>query len=241
MVNVVSPATVSAAASRGFERTSHPACFTSRADLRGLLPLDVRLRTRHAEALAQLMPLLLCGEESAALAFTQFAELAVLDGNARAQLSRMRFEEERHEVWLTRLRLGLPAPKPERGLQRIVRHFFLAIREPEVGAHLGRIASLDSAVCVILGALRHPRCALAADADLRRLLTRIHFEEAGHSRTASYYARIFGASDLRWLAIDTRERLTRLLALRAVAFDQVGVCPDRLSRRLLQVPRRLFV
>jgi hypothetical protein len=46
---------------------------------------------------------------------------------------------------------------------------------------------------------------------------------------------------LRWLAIDTRERLARLIALRAVAFDQVGVCPDRLSRRLLRVPRRLFV
>src|SRR6201998_4914023 len=100
------------------------------------------------------MPLLLGGEESAALASTQLAELAVLDGKARAQLSRMRCEEERHEVWLTRLRLGLPPPKPERGLRRSVRHFFLAIREPEVGAHLGRIASLDSAVCVILGALR---------------------------------------------------------------------------------------
>jgi hypothetical protein len=241
MVNVISPATMGAVAYRGFERASQPACFASRADLRGLVPLDVRLRTSHAEALAQLLPLLLCGEESAALAFTQFAELAQLEGNARAQLSRVRFEEEHHEVWLTRLRLGLPAPKPDRGLRRIVRHFFLTIREPEVGAHLGRIASLDSAVCVILGALRHPRCALAADADLRRLLTRIQFDEAGHSRTASYYARIFGASDLRWLAIDTRERLARLIALRAVAFDQVGVCPDRLSRRLLRVPRRLFV
>jgi hypothetical protein len=241
IVNGIAPPAMGVAASPSFERALQPACFASRADLRGLLPLEVRLRTVHAEGLARLLPLLLCGEESAALAFAQFAELAVLDRNARAQLSRMRLEEERHEVWLTRLRMGLPAPKPERGLRRIVRHFFLAIREPEVGAHLGRIASLDSAVCVILGALRHPRCALAADADLRRLLTRIHFEEAGHSRTASYYARIFGASDLRWLAIDTRERLTRLLALRAVAFDQVGVCPDRLSRRLLQVPRRLFV
>src|SRR6202008_2959979 len=83
-------------------------------------------------------------------------------------------------------------------------------------------------------------CAIAADADLRQLLTRIQFEEAGHARTASFYARVFGVSDLRRLAIDTRERLVRLLALRAGAFDQVGVCPHNLSRRLLQVPRRLF-
>jgi hypothetical protein len=85
----------------------------------------------------------------------------------------MRIEEERHVVWLTRLRLGLAAPRPDTGLRRTVRHFFLAIREPELGAHLGRIAALDSAVCVILGAMRHPRCALVADADLRQLLINI--------------------------------------------------------------------
>jgi hypothetical protein len=239
-VNGIAPPAMGVAASPSFERALQPACFASRADFRGLLPLEVRLSTVHAEGLARLLPLLLCGEESAALAFAHFAELARLDGDARAQLERMRFEEERHEVWLTRLRLGLPAPRPETGLRRTVRHFFLAIREPELSAHLGRIAALDSAVCAILGALRHPRCALAADADLRQLLTRIQFEEAGHARTASFYARVFGVRDLRRLAIDTRERLVRLLALRAGAFDQVGVCPHSLSRRLLQVPRRLF-
>jgi hypothetical protein len=122
-----------------------------------------------------------------------------------------------------------------------VRHFYFAMRESDLGSHLGRIAALDSAVCVILGALRHSRCALAADADLRQLFRRIHFDEAGHSRTASFFARVLGAPDLHRLALDTRERLVRLLALRAGAFDQLGVCPDRLFRRLLQVPRRLFV
>jgi hypothetical protein len=240
-VNAILPSAIGIAGAPGLERAVSPACFASGADLRGLLPLDVRLSTGGAEALARLLPVLLCGEESAALAFAQFAELERLDTDTRAQLNTVRYEEERHEAWLTRLRLSLPTPEPDAGLRRTVRHFYRAMEEPQLGPHLGRIAALDSAACVILGSLRHRRCALAADAQLRRLFTRIHSDEAGHSQTAIFHARRLGARDLRGLATDTRERLVRLLTVRAAAFDQLGVCPDRLFRRLLQVPRRLWI
>ncbi len=232
---------VSAACEQGMT-TVEPACFLTSADRgRWLRAFDVRLGARAAEALAELLPLLLCGEESAALAFGRYAGSAALHAAARDQLDRIRADEERHATWLQRLKLGLPAPRPDKHLVRQIRHFYVSIREPELGAHLARIAALDSAVCVLLGALRRRCNPIGADAALAGLFARIHRDEARHVTIARNYARLLGGGcDLLGLALETRQRLTRLLARRADAFEQLGVCPDTTLRRLSAVSHNLF-
>lgn len=203
--------------------------------------ISVRLHTRHCEALAELLPVLLCGEESAVLTFGGYIGSAALQAAARQEFCAIQSDEERHVTWLQRLKLALPAPRSNPGLLKEVRRFFAAVREPQLGRHLARIAALDSAACVVLGALRRRGAAIGTDRTLSQLFAQIHRDEVRHVASAHYYARLLcEAADLRALAVDTREGLTRLLARRADALEQLGVCPDGLLRRLVKLPGNLF-
>jgi hypothetical protein len=203
--------------------------------------MSVRLDTRQCEALAELLPVLLCGEESAVLAFGGYVGSAALQAAARKEFCAIQSDEERHTTWLQRLKLGLPAPRSDPGLLKQVRRFFAAVREPQLGRHLGRIAALDSAACLVLGALRRRRGAIWMDRTLSNLFGQIHRDEVRHVAIAHNYAKLLcDATDLRTLAVDTRESLTRLLARRGDALEQLGVCPDALLRRLVKLPRNLF-
>lgn len=220
-----------------------PACFSAPNTAgRCATALSVRLETQHAEALAELLPLLLCGEESAALAFGSYAGSAALHAMARDELGRIQSDEESHAEWLQRLRLGLPAPRPDARLSRQIRRFYISVREPELGPHLARIAALDSAACLLFGALRRRRGPLDADIALSSLFAHIHRDEVRHVTVARRYARLLSASALylHGIAVDTRQRLTQLLALRADALEALGICPNLTVRRLLAVPRNLF-
>ena len=204
--------------------------------------MSVQLHTRHCEALAELLPVLLCGEESAALAFGGYAGSAALQAASRKEFCVIQSDEERHTAWLQRLKLALPAPRVDPGLVKQVRRFFAAVCEPQLGRHLARIAALDSAACVVLGALRRRRGPIGSDRTLSNLFARIHRDEVRHVAIAHNYAKLLcDASDLRALAVDTRESLTRLLAFRADALEQLGVCPDALLQRLVKLPGNLFL
>ena len=229
------------AAARSATRVK-PACF-SLSDTRELwvTTLNVRIAARHAEALAELLPLVLCGEESAALAFGHYAGSTALHAAARKELDHIRSDEERHARWLQRLKLGLPAPRQDAWLAQQLRRFYSGMCEPEPGRHLARIAALDSAVCTLLGVLRRRHGPIAADAALSCLFAHIHRDEARHAAVASRHAgRIANGTDLRGIAFQTRASLTQLLAKRADALEQLGLCPDTMMRRLGSVPRRLF-
>ena len=232
------PLSVDASISSSVQR----GCFAmAGARSQPMTAMRVRLDTRHCEALAELLPVLLCGEESAVLAFGGYVGSAALQAAARKEFSAIQSDEERHTTWLRRLKLGLPAPRPDQDLLRQVRRFFAAVREPQLGRHLGRIAALDSAACLVLGALRRRRGAIWMDRTLSNLFALIHRDEVRHVGIAHNYAKLLcDASDLRTLAVDTRESLTRLLVRRGDALEELGVCPDALLRRLVKLPRNLF-
>jgi hypothetical protein len=205
------------------------------------MTMKVQLDTRHCEALAELLPVLLCGEESAVLTFGGYVGSAQLQAAARKEFCRIQSDEERHTTWLQRLKLALPAARSDPGLLRQVRRFLAAVREPQLGPHLARIAALDSAACVVLGALRRRGGAIRTDRTLSNLFAQIHRDEVRHVAIAHHYARLLcDPADLRSLAADTRAGLTRLLARRADALEQLEVCPDALLQRLMNLPRKLF-
>jgi hypothetical protein len=191
-------------------------------------------------ALGELLPILLCGEESAVRAFAHHARSQKWRLQARQEFMRIELDETRHSQWLSRLQDSLPAPRADLRLRRDARQFFMRLSSPIPGIHLGRIAALDSAVCLILGRLRRSG-ACASDAQITRILETIHRDEARHVATARHYAReVCSRDNLFACATETRERLTTLLSSRAQEFDELEICPDALFRQLRRPPKILF-
>ena len=200
----------------------------------------LRLGSRHAEALAEVLQVFSCGEESAALAFRDLAD-ARADIETRTALSFIATEELAHEGLLRGLRSGLPAPVPDRELRRALFRYYHGLAQDDPGRHLGGIAALDSAVCAIVTALLRPGAPLADEPRVAAAFGRIRREEAGHVRLSRRLARELANRDpLGAVAERTRLGLVEVLALRGGAFDVLGADPDRLFAGLRRVPSGLF-
>ncbi len=196
------------------------------------------LTASQSQALSELLALLLCGEQSAVLAFAHHAHCRSWEARAREDFTRIEADEVRHAEWIQHLQVRLPPTASDPHLSRQLKQFFARLGSPRLGVHLGRIAALDSAVCLILGSLR--RTSLRGD-PVSHLFESIHHDEARHVAIARSYARaLCPASDLLECATETREQLIGILSLRAPALDTLGVCPDRLFKRLRNLPRGLF-
>lgn len=219
-----------------------PACFGMPVPLRAAEPpLPVRLSARHSEALSELLPLLLCGEESAVLSFARYANSVPLGMSGRRDFQGIQADEAVHARCLQRLRASLPAPRADARQRTRLRRFYARLSDLDFGDHMARIAALDSAVCLILGALRQQRGHIAKDSAVGRLFERIHQDEARHVTIARRYAALLGRPhDLYSVAADTRDQLATMLSERAGAFESLGICPDRLCHRVRSIPRNLF-
>lgn len=227
---------------RAGRRPAGPVCFEGAGQARACSRVPpLRLADRSADALAELLPLLLCGEESAALAFGSAATRISLLPTARAELDRIGREEAVHGRLLQRLRAALPVARPEARLLARMRRFLVTLADADAGRYFSRIAGLDSAVCIVLAALRGRRSPLAAEATVAAAFARIHRDEAGHVDAAR---RIALAQAPAALALDaatqTRRQLVELLRERGAAFEQLGVDADALFARLAQVSRGVF-
>jgi hypothetical protein len=194
--------------------------------------VPVRLCDAHAYAVAELLQVLACGEESAALAFDHLAE-SCQASSLRVALAGVAADELEHQVVLDCLRRSLPQPPSDAALQGAMRRFFMRLAARDVLVHCVRIVAIDSAVCHLLGALRRHGGPLAAESALSLVLRRIHRDEARHvaiaKRCAAPLLETIGGRDI---AAEARERLTRVLEFRASALDVLSVDPDRLFARL---------
>jgi hypothetical protein len=222
------------------ERT--PVCFAGHNghelahDVAGL-----RLNARDSEALAELLPVLICGEESAGLVFARLSQASDL-ALAHDELSRIEREEFEHARLLSQVRLALPKARTDAALARAAKLFFMRMSEHELGRHFARIAALDSGVCVLLGALRRRTTPTAAEPVLNPMFARIHRDEARHVLVTRRYARaLAGSQRAEAIAHDTRRRLVELLTHRAAALEQLlCIDADKLFARLRNPPRGLF-
>ncbi len=203
-------------------------------------PGPLRLGAAPAEALAELLQVFACGEESASLAFARLGR-SPLEEVARYALAGIAGEERIHERLLRGLRGALPAPPRDRALRRALLRFYHGLAQPDIGLHLASIASLDAAVCAILAALLHPAGVLAEAPAVAAIFRRIHRDEARHVRVARRLAaELVGKEVLAAIAQRTRLDLVALLEPRAAAFERVGVDAGRLLARLGRVPDGLF-
>jgi hypothetical protein len=78
-------------------RNAGASCFGEAA--RSALPVEpmrLELTALHSRAFGELLPLLLCGEESAVLAFARHAQLEQWGPRAQQDFTRVEIDEERH-------------------------------------------------------------------------------------------------------------------------------------------------
>jgi hypothetical protein len=199
----------------------------------------VRLSAGHAAALAELLQVLSCGEESAALTFDHLGN-SWRDLSLSWALGRIAADEREHHGLLTGLRASLPQPRLDPSLEATMRRFFMRLADRDIMVHCVRIVAIDCAVCRVLAMLRCRRKPLASDLRVGSILKRIHQDEARHVAIASRCATpLIQSVRGREIAADALEQLTKVLRLRADSLDSLEVHPDQLFARLRAIPWRL--
>ena len=201
----------------------------------------VSLDAKDAQALANLLPLLGCGEEAAAVAFHRLANQDTFAQATQTALRVIGDEEHVHDGWLSDLACALPAAENASEIRLAAGRFHLSLATGGPMLHLARIAAIDGAVCTMLSRLTAPRARLSADAGVAHLLRHIRNDEARHVAVARGIALL--APDLASLheaGAKARSALAMLIAPGAEAFDQLGVDPDRLIRDVAQLPNGLL-
>ena len=215
-----------------------PVCFRRRGRATPVrAALEQGLSRDVAEAVAELLQVLCCGEESAIFAFERLSRHSGLHDAAVACAARIAREEALHDQLLGGLRLALPAPRADEALLGRLRNFFRTLSTRDAFNHLAQIWALDSGVCIILSALRRPGRPVGENSTLDGIFGRIQRDEVGHVRDSARIARELGplraAADLIARA---REGLADLILQRADALETLHVDPDALRRALLRVP-----
>lgn len=193
----------------------------------------------QANALAQLVPLLGCGEEAAALAFDDLADREH-DPAVDEALRGIADEERIHEQLLLSLMAGLP-PVDVTASRRAARRFHIDLGRGSDEAHLARIAAVDAGVCTILSRLLRPGAPLASDHRVALLLARIRHDESRHVMLSRRIA--IARGDRRAIeaaAAAARIALADVLTLAADAFETLEVDPGRLLADLRRLPNGLL-
>ena len=225
------------------EQREHRRCFSGLVLVAALgdVPSSPQLCASSTQALANLLPMLGCGEEAAAVAFHHLADNADFAPQTAAALRMIGDEEDVHDALLTRLGLALPPPERPERVRRAARRFHMALTRGGPMLHLARIAAVDAGVCTILSRITDKGGAIASDAPTFRLLRKIRSDEAKHVAVAR--RAINNEVDrkaLRDAAAAAREALAQLLALDGAAFEDLGVDPDRLIRDIARLPNGLI-
>lgn len=218
-------------------RPSH-VCFRRRGRPPSVrIALEQELSRNVAEAVAELLQVLCCGEESAVFAFEWLSRHAALEEAAAACAARIAREEACHDELLGGVRLALPPPRPDEALLDRLKGFYRALGTRDAFVHLTQIYALDSGVCIVLSALRGEGRPVGRNSTLTAILGRILHDEVGHVRDSGRIARELGPRRAGTEHVArTREGLADMIFQRADALETLEVDPDALRRTLLHVP-----
>ncbi len=217
------------------------ACLASRRWQRPESGSMLAMPPAAAQALADLMPLLLCGEESAEFVFAAAVpDLPQhVDPALPIELARIADDERRHGMYLSALRSRLPPPA-DRGATRQATRFLRKLATADLGLHLARVAALDAGFCQVLAEICRPGTEIAAVPELADLFRRIRSDEGRHVRVSRRCAAALGVTPETEHA--ERNRVLRefaaLMAAAAPAFAAVGADMQRLLDRLERTSSR---
>ena len=184
-------------------------------------------------ALGQLLPGLLCGEESAFQVFWRegHASSRVQMNQSKALANQIALEELEHERLLQDLRGCCPVPSNLASTLVRTRRFFVRMASRDPALHFAKVAALDSTVCIILSTLVKP---LSRATALIEIFNRIRSDEARHVRFSRRHSYELGAnaSLLANTAVRIRSELVALLHPLGNSFEALGLDADHLFRRV---------
>jgi hypothetical protein len=193
------------------------------------------MNSRHQEALARLVPALLCGEQSAMKLFQ--IEGGHLTGQALnvsvTLLHSIEHDETAHEASLQVLRAKLPAASDEHAIRRRSQAYFAGLGRADSIAHrFGQVSQLDSAVCAIMWHMQHS--AVGDNSMIGQLVERIRHDEARHVSISRRHAFALGLSrdDYSRVGELVRGGLTNMLEYVADSFEDIGIDAGVLFTRI---------
>lgn len=202
----------------------------------------LRLADHQLQALARVVPLLVCGEQSAIAVFG--GQAMSLTGAATAQLLKpfqaIEDDESGHELAWQTLHAQLPKPADLTQLKRRSQRFFARLgRRSSIGQHFAQVAQLDSAVGAMMWHLE--RSSVAAEPRLFNLANQVKRDEARHVAVSRRYAKLLGVPRAEYDALGdlVREELVVLLEPVVDALECIGVDSDAMFRRIAKRPKAL--
>ena len=189
-------------------------------------------------ALAHLIPLLLCGEQSAQLVFNQEINRLFLQNEKDNEimiksLLEVEADEFRHDQALQTVLKQLPNIEGKRHIQRQAKRFYAKLGRGDGRCqHFIKIATLDSCVTQLMHEFEHSL--LGPKHPFALLCGLIKKDEAKHVYVAKHYAQALGATTAMFKQ-DQRsvsDLLHQLLATQAEHFDFLGVDLNKIFNTL---------
>ena len=200
------------------------------------------LSAQLALDLANCLPFLACGEESAVHAFSH-SLLKDISSEEAKEMQAIAEDELRHARYLESLRCELPAPSIHLPVDATSR-FFRRLLTKNSAKHFAQIAALDLNVCRLLSPLLHPQAGLRNAPQVREILGSITRDEARHVKVARKMAFKLGCTPLAFAGIhqEIEQQLATLIAPirtshdRLAKQDQHGVIEPATSQRISLKP-----
>ena len=215
-------------------------CFNARNQHHAVKPSG--LPPAIAQAIANLLPILLCGEESAEFAFEHLAKQlpASQKHMFESQLMSIADDERCHGQLLDALRQTLPAPR-RRSSARHAARFLRGLASADLALHLVRIAAIDAGLCQILAEVCHRDRPITHLIHIHTVFQRIRRDEGRHVRISRRCAKALGLAtsverDERGLVL---QNFAALLAPEAESFAVLGVDFNALLARFARLSHAL--
>ncbi|WP_299569908.1 hypothetical protein [uncultured Shewanella sp.] len=199
----------------------------------------------QAEAMAHLLPLLLCGEQSAQLVFSQeiirlrdnsIKHHSIISAHSErliSSLMEVESDECRHDTALQSVVDNLPEVDSVAKVQRLAKRFYTSLgRVDNYSHHFVRIAVLDTCVTQIMQAFEHSH--LGANHPFSQLCGLIKKDEAKHVYISRHHAMELGAENAEFnqQQESITQNLFQLLRSQDRAFEHMGICLDALQDKL---------
>ncbi|WP_119968033.1 hypothetical protein [Shewanella japonica] len=201
----------------------------------------------QTESMARLLPLLLCGEQSAQLVFNQeiirlhvqdldktlSTDISQRNGKIVTSLMEVESDECRHDIALQTVSDKLPYIEDTRQVQRLAKRFYSGLgRVNDYSQHFVRIAILDTCVTQIMQAFETSK--LGGEHPFSVLCGLIKKDEAKHVYISRHHAIELGATNddfYQQQSLITHE-LFQLLTSQHHSFENMGICLDAIQHKL---------
>ena len=248
------PSELTLAKKRLLNTTQHPIAdwLAQFGSAKALATQLQNLTDEQSCALAKLIPLLLCGEQSAVHIFNRESlrlYQSAIDCNdqqaqqdytqALATLANIEADERYHEQALQQILAALPANKEQHKIKRQAQLFYtqIAHNTASLAEHFQMIAKLDRCVCILMDAVSKSSL---QGTELAKLFGLIKKDEAKHVGFARKHSLLLQSYDAiappDQTGFDVQSRLVTLLKKHSTTFEHLQIDSRTLFDRLLHQP-----